>query len=79
MPTIRTLQRLVLAGALSLITSFALAGNGSPPPPPPSSSGNNDDTDAVLMVVTGLAIGTSINCASTKPLIPGLCTLLGWE
>ena len=75
MPTYRTLQRLVLAGTLSLVTGLASAGNG----PSPSSSDDNDDTDAVVMVVTGLAIGTSINCASENPLLPGLCRLLGWK
>jgi hypothetical protein len=75
MPTICTLQRLVLAGAFTLVTGLATAGEISPP----SSSDDNDDTDAVLMVVTGLAIGTSINCASENPLLPGLCRLLGWK
>ncbi|MGB5540637.1 MAG: hypothetical protein WBO37_11145 [Gammaproteobacteria bacterium] len=77
MPSIRTVQRLVLAGSLALTTALASAGNG-PPPPPPSSS-DNDDTDAAVMIAVGLAIGSSINCASDSPLWPGLCSLLGFS
>lgn len=77
MPSIRTVQRLVLAGSLALTTALASAGNGSPPPPP--SSSDNDDTDAAVMIAVGLAIGSSINCASDSPLWPGLCSLLGFS
>lgn len=72
----RTLQRLLLAGVFTLATGLASAGG---PPPPPPSSDDNDDTDTVLMVVLGLSIGTSINCASDNPLLPGLCSFLGWK
>ena len=77
MPSIRTVQRLVLAGSLALTTALASAGNG-PPPPSPSYS-DNDDTDAAVMIAVGLAIGSSINCASDSPLWPGLCSLLGFS
>jgi hypothetical protein len=77
MPFFRALQRLLLAGVLVLSTGVALAGNGPPPPPP--SQDDNDDTDAVLMVVLGLSIGASVNCASDKPLMPGLCSFLGFK
>lgn len=66
MPSIRTLQQLVLAGTLTLATSFASAGNG----PPPNNS-DNDDTDKVVMIALGLAIASSVDCASNAPSIPG--------
>ncbi|HUT40412.1 MAG TPA: hypothetical protein VM011_03650 [Gammaproteobacteria bacterium] len=74
MPIIRTLQRLAIAGALSLATGLALAGEVAPP-----ASSDNDDTDAAVMIAVGLAIGSSINCASDSPLWPGLCSLLGFS
>ena len=77
MPSFRTLQRLLLAGAFTLSTGLASA--GGPSSPPPSSQDDNDDTDAVLMVVLGLSIGASVNCASDKPLMPGLCSFLGFK
>ena len=76
MPFFRALQRLLLAGVLVLSTGVASAGG---PPPPPPSQDDNDDTDAVLMVVLGLSIGASVNCASDKPLMPGLCSFLGFK
>ena len=78
MPSIRIVQRLVLAGSLALATGLASAGIG-PPPPPPSQSSDNDDTDTAVMIAVGLAIGSSINCASDSPLWPGLCSLLGFS
>ena len=74
MPIIRTLQRLAIAGALSLANGLALAGEVAPP-----ASSDNDDTDAAVMIAVGLAIGSSINCASDSPLWPGLCSLLGFS
>ena len=76
MLSFRTLQRLLLAGVFALSTGLACAGGS---PPPPSSQDDNDDTDAVLMVVLGLSIGASVNCASDKPLMPGLCSFLGFK
>jgi hypothetical protein len=63
MPTIRTLQRLVLAGVLSLVTGLASAGiNGSP-----SSSSSGDD-DLLLMIVLAGTVISSIDCTSDDPL-----------
>jgi hypothetical protein len=69
MPSIRTLQQIVLAGAFTLATSLAFAGNGPPPSPP--YNGDNDDTDLVVMIALGLAIASSVDCASNAPSIPG--------
>ena len=74
MPTFRALQRLLLAGAFTLSTGLASAGG-----PPPPSQDDNDDADTALMIVLGLSIGTSVNCASDNPLLPGLCSFLGWK
>lgn len=68
MSSIRTLQQLVLAGTFALAASLASAGNG--PPPPPNSS-DNDDTDKIVMIALGLAIASSVDCASNAPSIPG--------
>jgi len=67
MLSIRPLQRLLLAGILSLISGLALAGGS----PPPSSNSDNDDTDKVVAVALGFAIMASINCAMDTPSIPG--------
>ena len=65
MPSIRTLQQLVLAGTFTLATSLASAGGPSPP------LDDNDDTDLVVMIALGLAIASSVDCASNAPSIPG--------
>ncbi|MBT8122176.1 MAG: hypothetical protein KJO10_06560 [Gammaproteobacteria bacterium] len=67
MPSIRTLQQLVLAGTFTLATSLAFAGEG----PPPSPLDDSDDTDLVVMIALGLAIASSVDCASNAPSIPG--------
>jgi len=77
MSSLRTLQRLVLAGALMLTTGIASAGTAMPPPSYPSDS--NDDTDVAVMIALGLAIASSINCADDNPLFPGACSFLGWD
>ena len=66
MPSIRTLQQLVLAGTFTLATSLASAGEVAPPP-----FDDNDDTDKVVMIALGLAIASSVDCASNAPSIPG--------
>lgn len=76
MPSIRTVQRLVMAGSLALATGLASAGIMGPPP---SQSSDNDDTDLAVMIAVGLAIGSSVNCASDNPLWPGLCSFLGFS
>lgn len=67
MPTIRTLQQLILAGALALVTGLASAGNGPSPSPSPSSGSN----DLLLMVILAGGVASSIDCTSD---VPSMCT-----
>lgn len=76
MMNLHTLRRVLLAGALSLAAGLATAGVSVPSS---SSSSSNDDTDVAVMIALGLAIGSSINCASDAPSLPAVCTVFGSE